>query len=380
MSSYCNGYSGSSSSSDSGIGGNTHEVQESQESQESQEPPNEYAEYNLDGGYCRIEFGVVLYKRYTVIKKKGWGHFSTAWIVLDNKTGKIHIMKVVKSTKDCTQSAIDEVIILNNVKGLPHIVQIVDSFSIPDSFNKKLYHICIVMEDHGTNLLKLIDDTRNGKTMPLAIVKQIGCQLLNALKALETINLIHADIKPENVVFKFDGDGKIIVTLIDLGNAFKPSDGIGGDCEIATREYRSFENLVGNPVDKKSDIWSLVCLLFELATGEYLFEPDDKFFSKDEDHIALIIELLLKEEEILDNKLVCMGSKYLDYFVSDDEGNIELQNIKELTHRSLKNVLIHTYNWEVELASKFSALLLPMLELDPKIRISAIDAFLQWSS
>lgn len=63
--------------------------------------------------------------------------------------------------------------------------------------------------------------------------------------------------------------------------------------DIQTRQYRSFEVILGSGYDTSADIWSVACMAFELATGDYMFEPHSgEDYSRDEDHIAHIIELL----------------------------------------------------------------------------------------
>ena len=63
--------------------------------------------------------------------------------------------------------------------------------------------------------------------------------------------------------------------------------------DIQTRQYRSLEVILGSGYDASADIFSVSCMAFELATGDYLFEPNSgEDYSRDEDHIAHIIELI----------------------------------------------------------------------------------------
>jgi serine/threonine protein kinase len=81
------------------------------------------------------------------------------------------------------------------------------------------------------------------------------------------------------------------VKIADLGNACWTYHHFTED--IQTRQYRSIEVILGAGYSTSADIWSLACMAFELATGDYFFElsPGDNY-SRDEDHIAHIIELL----------------------------------------------------------------------------------------
>ena len=65
--------------------------------------------------------------------------------------------------------------------------------------------------------------------------------------------------------------------------------------EIQTRQYRSLEVILGSGYDTSADIWSTACIIFELLTGECLFDPhSSSYYSKNEDHISLFIELIFK--------------------------------------------------------------------------------------
>ena len=63
--------------------------------------------------------------------------------------------------------------------------------------------------------------------------------------------------------------------------------------DIQTRQYRSLEVLLGSGYGPAADIWSTACMAFEMATGDYLFEPHSgEDYTRDEDHLAHIIELV----------------------------------------------------------------------------------------
>jgi len=166
------------------------EMETSYTSPTYEEQDCEYSDNGWIGGYRRIKIGDTLnYGRYRVVKKKGWGSFSTTWIVQDTLTKKNCIMKVIKSGTKYYDSALIEIELLKTVQGAKNIVQYVSDFEIEDEFapltyyddrDEKLFHKCIVMEDHGENLLNLYKHYP-GKKIPFSVIKQVGCELLEAL-------------------------------------------------------------------------------------------------------------------------------------------------------------------------------------------------------
>lgn len=83
----------------------------------------------------------------------------------------------------------------------------------------------------------------------------------------------------------------IEVKIADLGNACWQHNHFTD--AIQTRHYRCLEVILGAEYGPSADIWSAACMAFELATGDYLFEPHEgQDYSRDDDHIAHIIELL----------------------------------------------------------------------------------------
>ncbi|XP_051967015.1 SRSF protein kinase 1-like isoform X1 [Xyrauchen texanus] len=157
---------------------------------------------------------------------------------------------------------------------------------------------------------------------------------------------------------------KIQVKIADLGNACWVHKHFTDD--IQTRQYRSLEVLIGTGYGTPADIWSTACMAFELATGDYLFEPHSgEDYSRDEDHIALIIELLGK----IPRKLILNGKYSKEFFTKKGD----LRHITKLKPWGLINVLVEKYEWAQEEAQNFSDFLLPMLDLIPEKRATAAE-------
>ncbi|XP_048863296.1 SRSF protein kinase 2-like isoform X1 [Brienomyrus brachyistius] len=152
------------------------------------------------------------------------------------------------------------------------------------------------------------------------------------------------------------------VKIADLGNACWVHKHFTED--IQTRQYRSIEVLVGAGYSTPADIWSTACMAFELATGDYLFEPHSgEDYSRDEDHIAHIIELL----GCIPRQFALSGKYSREFF--NRRG--ELRHITKLKPWSLFDVLVEKYGWAHEDAAHFTHFLLPMLEMVPEKRATA---------
>ncbi|XP_040839180.1 LOW QUALITY PROTEIN: SRSF protein kinase 1 [Ochotona curzoniae] len=157
---------------------------------------------------------------------------------------------------------------------------------------------------------------------------------------------------------------KLKVKIADLGNACWVHKHFTED--IQTRQYRSLEVLIGSGYNTPADIWSTACMAFELATGDYLFEPHSgEEYSRDEDHIALIIELLGK----VPRKLILAGKYSKEFFTKKGD----LKHITKLKPWGLFEVLVEKYEWPHEEAAGFTDFLLPMLELMPEKRATAAE-------
>ncbi|KAI4823348.1 hypothetical protein KUCAC02_011939 [Chaenocephalus aceratus] len=171
---------------------------------EEQEDPNDYCK----GGYHSVKVGDLYNGKYHVIRKLGWGHFSTVWLAWDVQVKRFVAMKVVKSAEHYTETAVDEIKLLRSVRNSdpndPNremVVQMVDDFKI-SGINGT--HVCMVFEVLGHHLLKWIIKS-NYQGLPLPCVKSIIRQVLQGLDYLHTkCQIIHTDIKPENILMSVD--------------------------------------------------------------------------------------------------------------------------------------------------------------------------------
>ncbi|CAD7702095.1 unnamed protein product [Ostreobium quekettii] len=147
--------------------------------------------------------------------------------------------------------------------------------------------------------------------------------------------------------------------IVDFGNACWTHKHFTSD--IQTRQYRCPEVLLGAKYCTPADMWSLACMVFELVTGDFLFDPHSgENYSRDEDHLALFIELLGKPP-----RRISLSGKYArDFF----NRNGDLRNIKHLKYWPLDRVLLEKYRMPLEEALGLTDFLLPMLRYDPKER------------
>lgn len=184
------------------------------------------------GGYHPVHVGDTFSDgRYLIVRKLGWGHFSTVWLAKDNKMKRHVALKVVKSAPHYTETALDEIKLLQrlvsanpNHLGRRHCVSLLDHFRHKGPNGS---HVCMVFEVLGENLLGLIKRYQH-RGVPPHIVKQIAKQVLLGLDYMhQECGIIHTDLKPENVLICIDDVEAVVEAELRSNPAAVPTKLVG---------------------------------------------------------------------------------------------------------------------------------------------------------
>jgi predicted Ser/Thr protein kinase len=147
----------------------------------------------------------------------------------------------------------------------PNIVTVIDRGSSDG-------HQFIVFEYvEGENLKQLLE--RIGP-LPVERVVELGIEIADALAFAHAHDLVHRDVKPQNILIDTTGDAKVtdfgIVRSLDVDRGVTQTGTV-----LGTSNYLSPEQAAGSPVTPATDIYSLGVVLYELLTGEVPFRGDN---------------------------------------------------------------------------------------------------------
>ena len=99
------------------------------------------------------------------------------------------------------------------------------------------------------------------------LLQKIALGTLTALQCIRQLNVVHADLKPENIVLTPDGSVKVI----DFGSAIILRSDRTPPSYVQSRFYRSPEVMLGQGIMYASDMWSFGCIMYEMHVGRPLF-------------------------------------------------------------------------------------------------------------
>ncbi|KAG2731784.1 hypothetical protein G9P44_005371 [Scheffersomyces stipitis] len=400
--------------------------------------------------------------KYTLVRKLGWGHFSTVWLARDNDKHSHVAMKIVRSAKHYTETAVDEIKLLDKVTtsdmhhpghehrkknfkrnyrksffkqakkssgnptpttslhSTPQSSKVGDILS-PIASSKSINHSPSLgrngrrsrrqtlitgsqplpsplrtFNKSFTNVYGLANSTANtpvktgfggesvlessistavpvtgmdSSNMDITLNSSLSSMSISQAANVDPVEIPSTSVEEQGIVDNGAANNDIInedelisVKIADLGNACWTNHHFTD--EIQTRQYRSPEVLLGYHWGSSSDLWSFACLVFELLTGDYLFDPrDGKTYTKDDDHIAQIIELIGP----FPRAMLKEGYYTRDFFNSRGE----LHRIVKLKPWGLKEVLMEKYKFPMQDAMDVADFLLPMLTIQPEMRADA---------
>ncbi len=181
----------------------------------------------------------------------------------------------------------------------------------------------LVMEYiEGETLKSHITNLSSGSGIPYLKAIEWMLQIAKGLKAAHDKNIIHRDIKTENIMLTNLGQLKIM----DFGLAkLKGNSGLTKTgTSLGTLSYMSPEQAQGMPADIRSDIWSLGVVFYEMLTGETLFKSE---------HEAALLYLIVNEEppapSILDRKIPVQIDSVVQKMLIKDPSK-RFQNLNEV--------------------------------------------------
>ena len=244
------------------------------------------AEYERDQRFCpkdgttlRLQnatsdlVGAIIADRYHVLGKLGEGGMGQVYLAEHVKMGRRSALKVMnpKLVKDADAiSRFNREAANASRINHPHVADVYDFGETPDGI------IYLAMElVEGPPLTKVVEE--EGPLAP-ARVATIIRQASEALAAAHEIGIVHRDLKPDNIMLARNRDGSDCAKIVDFGIA-KAADNAAQKVTktglvIGTPEYMSPEQLAGDTLDGRSDIYSLALVAFHMLTGRLPFPAE----------------------------------------------------------------------------------------------------------
>lgn len=339
-------------------------------------------------GYYKAKVGELMAGRYHVHEDMcGKGVFSTVVKAYDQQKkqkddGYEVAIKVMRCNDMMKAAAEKEIKVLERLNksdrgNKKHVIKLMRHF---------LYrgHLCLVFECMWDNLRVALKKYTKDKGMSLEAVRAYSKQLLIALRHLHKCGIIHADIKPDNILISA---GHNVVKICDLGSAMELTEVEGPTPYLVSRFYRSPEICLGGKYCFPLDVFAMGCTLFELFTGKILFPG-----RTNNDMIRLFMEVKGK----VPHKTIKNGAFWkqhfdenLDFRYDDTDKATRKKRIRIITDMSAKRPIAEQVMQRVgpekqkssdpkdqnyvKKAKQFAELVNQMTTLDPDKRVTADD-------
>ena len=355
-----------------------------------------------DHHFSLSDLNGTLRKKFKFLNVMGQGRFSTVFAALDLKQKRKVALKVYRSSDEFLEYFNHEITLLKRIEGKshPNVVACHGHFVMS---TERGNHGVIIFDLVSNTVKTLLRSNKNG--VPLKQAKHITNQVAKGLAFLHQHGLIHADIKPENLLIDDGG----LVKICDIGSGCLA--GSVDNYRVGTIPYIAPEILLGCKYDDKVDVWSLACLFFELATNSCPFDPEiyfkseshhgsnadsttskscssgsteesdwskgsssedeDDFFDQEITHFQLChFKKLLGD---FPHDLISDGIYYPLFFNSNKAFRVIPRYIDD---RPLATVMTDDFNIAADAAVVIESECLKLLKLDPRERPSAADVFI----
>lgn len=212
------------------------------------------------------------YEVRAVLSRGGMGTVYRAWqMSVDREVAIKVIHPKLATVRDVAKRFLREARLASRLSQ-PNIVNVYDFGQSDDGV---LY---LVME-----LLRgqpLSAELKGSKILPVRRILTIGAQICDALDAAHGQGIVHRDLKPHNVVVLDDPPGRDFVKVLDFGLAKSllydtTSLVTQTDALLGTPLYMPPEQISGKPSDQRADLYSLGCMLYQMASGRPPFSGDN---------------------------------------------------------------------------------------------------------
>ncbi|XP_034944991.1 homeodomain-interacting protein kinase 2 isoform X8 [Chelonus insularis] len=269
-----------------------------------------------DGDYQLVQHEVLysMTHQYEVLEFLGRGTFGQVVKCWKKGTNEIVAIKILKNHPSYARQGQIEVSILSRLSQ-----ENADEFNFVRAYEcfQHKSHTCLVFEMLEQNLYDFLKQNKFSP-LPLKYIRPILQQVLTALLKLKQLGLIHADLKPENIMLVDPVRQPYRVKVIDFGSASHVSKAVC-NTYLQSRYYRAPEIILGLPFCEAIDMWSLGCVVAELFLGWPLYPGSSEY-----DQIRYISQTQgLPTEHMLNN-----ASKTTKFFYRDMDSTYPFWRLK----------------------------------------------------
>ncbi|KXT07730.1 hypothetical protein AC579_2436 [Pseudocercospora musae] len=225
--------------------------------------------WDYPDGHYRIINGELLDGRYAVEKQIGKGTFATVVRARDTQTNAMVAIKIACRNETMFKAGQKEMQFLNRLneadpEDKKYIIRLLRDFMHKG-------HLCLVFEGLEMDLRETLKKFGRDVGINPEAIQIYTRQMLLALLHMKTQEVLHADLKPDNILVSSDNK---YIKICDFGTAT-----LQQDAELTpylvSRFYRAPEVILGMEFDYGIDMWSIGCTLYELYTGRILFNGSD---------------------------------------------------------------------------------------------------------